>query len=115
MTLNKVTVTQLIRLRLSEKERACRAVDIARSVRASVDGLKMGFSLNFSLFRGIILGQWEYEKQYGLIFKDGSLSFDKAYEYEFRHDGLKNSMVNIVVQSGWQYKPVMFLARIPGG
>ncbi len=115
MTLNKVTVTQLIRLRVSEKERACRAVDIARSVRASADGLKMGFSLNFSFFRGIILGQWEYEKQYGLIFKDGSLTFDKAYKYEFRHDELKNPIVNIVVQSGWQYKPVMFISRILGG
>jgi len=30
MTLNKVTVTQLIQLRLPEKERACRAIDIIK-------------------------------------------------------------------------------------
>ncbi len=115
MTLNKVTVIQIIRLRLSEKDKACRAVDIARSVRATADGLRKGLSLNFSFFRGIILGQWEYEKQYGLIFKDGGLTFDKAYEYQFRHDELKNPIINIVVQSGWQYKPVMFISKILGG
>ncbi len=115
MTMNKVTVTQMIRLRLSEKDIACRAVDIIKSVRATAEGLRMGFSLSFSFFRGIIFGQWEYEKQYGLIFKDGGLTFDKAYEYKFRHDELKNPIVNIVVGSGWQYKPVMFISKILGG
>lgn len=115
MTMNKVTETQMIRLRLSEKDRACRAVDIIKSVRATADGLRMGFSLSFSFFRGIVFGQWEYEKQYGLIFKDGGLTFDKAYEYKFRHDELKNPIVNMVVQSGWQYKPVMFISKILGG
>ncbi len=115
MTLNKVNVVQIIRLRLSEQEKTCCAVDIARSVRATADGLGLGFSFQFSFFRGIILGQWEYEKQYGLIFKDGGLTFDKVYEYEFRHDELKNPIVNILVQSGWQYKPVLFISKILGG
>ncbi len=48
MTMNKVTVTQMIRLRLSEKATACRAVDIIKSVRATADGLRMGFSFRFS-------------------------------------------------------------------
>lgn len=115
MTLNKVNIIQIIRLSLSEKDKACRAVDIARSVRATADGLKMGFSFNLSFFRGIVFGQWEHEKQYGLIFKDGGLTFDKVYEYKFRHDELKNPIVNIVVQSGWQYKPVLFISKILGG
>ncbi len=115
MTLNKVKVIQMIRLRLSEKDKACRAVDIARSVRATADGLKMGFSLGLSFFRGIIFGQWEHEKQYGLIFKDGSLTFDKVYEYQFNHRELRNPIVNIVVQSGWKYKPVLFISKILGG
>jgi hypothetical protein len=115
MNANKVNQVQIIRLRLSEKDRACRAVDIIKSLRATADGLSMGFSLSFSFFRGIILGQWEYEKQHGLIFKDDGLTFDTAYEYEFRHEELKNPIVNIVVQSGWQYKPVMFISKILGG
>lgn len=115
MTLNKVTHIQLIRLRLSEEDKACRALDVIKSVHATADGLRMGFSLSFSFFRGIVFGQWEYEKQYGLIFKDGRLTFDKVYEYKFRHDELKNPIVNIVIQSGWQYKPVLFISRILGG
>lgn len=115
MTMNKVTITQMIRLRLPERDRACRAVDIIKSLRATADGLSMGFSFSFSFFREIILGQWEYEKQYGLIFKDGGLTFDTVYEYKFRHDELKNPIVNIVVQSGWEYKPVMFISKILGG
>jgi len=115
ITLNKVKVVQMIRLRLSEQEKACRAVDIARSVRVTADGLKTGFSSSFFFARGIIFGQWEFEKQYGLIFKDGGLTFDKVYEYKFNFNELKSPIVNTIVQSGWKYKPVLFFSKILGG
>ncbi len=115
MTLSGVRTIASIRLRLSEKERVCRALDIARSLRFTADGPRTGFSLEGAFFRGIVLGRWEYEKQAGIVVRDGLPTVGTAYEYTFRHAELKNPVVNIVVQGGWQYRPVMFLSRILGG
>jgi len=115
LTLSGVRTIVSIRLRLSEKEKVCRAVDIARSLRYTADGLKPGFSLEGAFFRGIVLGRWEYEKQVGIIVRDGLPAIGTAYEYTFSHAELKNPVVNIVIQGGWQYRPVMFISRLLGG
>lgn len=109
MTLNKIDVIQIIRLKLSEKDTACYAVDIARSVSYSAGSLTSVFSFRYSLFRGISFGRWDYEKQYGLVFRNGELQFDEAYQYQFSVDEMKKPVVDIVTGSGWKYKPVMFL------
>jgi len=115
MTLSGVRTVASIRLRLSEKEKVCRAVDIARSLRYTADGPRLGFSFEGSFFRGIVLGRWEYEKQVGIVVRDGLPTVGTAYEYTFSHAELKNPVVNIVVQGGWQYRPVMFISRVLGG
>jgi len=51
----------------------------------------------------------------GIIVRDGLPAIGTAYEYTFSHAELKNPVVNIVVQSGWQYRPVMFISRLLGG
>mgnify|MGYP005842008187 CR=1 FL=1 len=112
MTLNKVTKIQV---KLSEPEKECRAVDIIKSVRATADGLKTAFSFDTFFSRGATFWQWEFEKQYGFIFKDGGFTFDKVYEYKFSYDELKNPIMNVVTQSGWKYKQVLFLSKILGG
>ena len=115
MTANKVSRVEIMRLRLSDHDKSCRAVEISKAIKASADGTTLQFAFSFSFFRGIVFGQWEYEKQFGLIFKDGSLTFDNAYEYKFSLDELKTPLVNIIVASGWSFKPVMFFSRILGG
>jgi hypothetical protein len=115
MTANKVSRVEIMRLRLSDRDKSCRAVEISKAIKASADGTTLQFAFSFSFFRGIVFGQWEYEKQFGLIFKDGGLTFDTAYEYKFSLSELKNPIVNIIVSSGWSFKPVMFFSRILGG
>jgi hypothetical protein len=115
MTANKVGRVEIMRLRLSDHDKSCRAVEISKAIKASADGTTLQFAFSFSFFRGIVFGQWEYEKQFGLIFKDGGLTFDTAYEYKFSLSELKNPIVNIIVSSGWSFKPVMFFSRILGG
>jgi hypothetical protein len=115
MTANKVSRVEIMRLRLSDRDKSCRAVEISKAIKASADGTTLQFAFSFSFFRGIVFGQWEYEKQFGLIFRDGSLTFDTAYEYKFSLSELKNPIVNIIVSSGWSFKPVMFFSRILGG
>jgi hypothetical protein len=115
ITANKVSRVEILRLRLSEHNKSCRAVEISKAIKTSADGTTLQFAFSFSFFRGIVFGQWEYEKQFGLIWKDGGLTFDTAYEYKFNLSELKNPVVNIVVSSGWSFKPVMFFSRILGG
>ena len=115
MTANKVSRVEIMRLRLSDHDKSCRPVEISKAIKASADVTTLQFAFSFSFFRGIVFGQWEYEKQFGLIFRDGSLTFDTAYEYKFSLSELKNPIVNIVVSSGWSFKPVMFFSKILGG
>jgi hypothetical protein len=115
ITANKVSRVEIMRLRLSDHDKSCRAVEISKTIKASVDGTTLQFAFSFSFFRGIVFGQWEYEKQFGLIFRDGGLTFDTAYEYKFSLSELKNPIVNIIVSSGWSFKPVMFFSKILGG
>jgi hypothetical protein len=115
MTANKVSRVEIMRLRLSDRDKSCRALEISKAIKASADGTTLQFAFSFSFFRGIVFGQWEYEKQFGLIFRDGGLTFDTAYEYKFSLSELKNPIVNIIVSSGWSFKPVMFFSKILGG
>jgi hypothetical protein len=115
MTLNKIKRTQIIRIKLSGEDAACRAIDISKTVHGSADAgnLHLGFSLNF--FRGIVFFQKEYATQYGLIYKEGRLAVDNAYRYTFSSAEMKSPVMQIVRDSGWKYKPVVFFSRWLGG
>ncbi len=115
MTLNKIKRTQMIRIKLSGEDAACRAIDISKTVRGSADAgtLHLGFSLN--LFRGIVFFQKEYATQYGLVYKEGRLAIDNAYRYTFNSAEMKSPVMQIVRDSGWRYKPVVFFSRWLGG
>jgi hypothetical protein len=115
LTLNKVTELRVIQLRPCAERKICRAVDIGKSVRATGDGLEMGFSLSGYFFRGIVFGQWEFERQYGFTFRDGTIRFEKVYEYKFSQEELRRPIVELVTASGWEYRPVLFISRILGG
>lgn len=115
MTLNKVKELRIIQLRPCEEKKVCRALDIGKSVRASGDGLEMGFSMSGYFFRGVILAQWEYEVQYGFTFRDGRIRFEKVYEYKFHQDELKKPLVEVITSSGWEYRPVLFISKLLGG
>ncbi|GEM_PF-1063739 len=114
-TLNKATEIRSIQLRLDDRIKVCRALDIGRSIRKTANGLEMSFSLSGFIFRGIVFKQWEYELQYGINLIDGKIHFDKVYEYNFNHDELKGIIVETIIKSGWEYRPVLFISRILGG
>ena len=115
LTLNKIKRTQIIRIKLSGEDAACRAIDITKTLRGSADArnLHFGFSLHF--FRGIVFFQKEYETQYGLVYRDGRLAIDNAYQYTFNSAEMKSPVMQIVRDSGWRYKPVIFFTRWLGG
>ena len=55
-----------MRLPVSDHDKSCRAVKISNATKASADGAVLQFVFGSSFFRGIVFGQWEYEKQLGL-------------------------------------------------
>jgi hypothetical protein len=114
-TLNNIKRTQIIRIKLSGEDAVCRAIDVSKTIRGSADAqsLRLGFSFNF--FRGIVFFQKEYETQYGLVYKKGRLAIDNAYQYTFSSSEMKSPVMQIVRESGWRYKPVVFFSRWLGG
>lgn len=70
-------------------------------------GIRFGSRLSF--FKGISLFQYQRGVRYGVIFKDGELKIDYAYNYRFSMPEIKNPIVDIVTESGWTFKPVVFL------
>jgi hypothetical protein len=115
LTLNKIKRTQILRIELCGEDSTCRTIDISKIVRGTADAHTLYFGLSFNFFRGIIFFQKEYEMQYGLICKDGRLAIDSAYEYTFNSAEMKSPVMQIVRNSGWRYKPVIFFTRWLGG
>ena len=111
LTLNKIKRTQIIRIKLSGEDTACRAIDISKTVRVSADARTLHFGFSLSFFRGIVFFQKEYETQYGLVYKEGRLAIDNAYRYTFNNAEMKSPVMQIVRDSGWRYKPVMFFSK----
>ena len=111
LTLNKIKRTQIIRIKLSGEDAACYAIDISKTIRGSADAgtLHLGFSFSFS--RGIVFFQKEYETQYGLVYKEGRLAINNAYRYTFNSAEMKSPVMQIVRDSGWRYKPVIFFSK----
>lgn len=115
MTLNKIKRIQILRIELCGEDSTCRKIDISKTVRGTADAHTLHFGFSFNFFRGIIFFQKEYEMQYGLVFKDGRLAVDSAYEYTFNSAEMKSPVMQIVRNNGWRYKPVIFFPRWLGG
>ena len=115
LTLNKIKRIQILRIELSGEDAACRAIDVSKTVRGSADARTLHLGVSFNFFRGIVFFQKEYETQYGLVYKEGRLAIDNAYQYTFNSAEMKSPVMQIVRDSGWRYKPVVFFSRWLGG
>ncbi len=115
MTLNKIKRTQIIRIKLSGEDAACRAIEISKTVRGSADARTLHLGFSWSFFRGIVFFHKEYESQYGLVYKQGCLTIDNAYRYSFSSAEMKSPVIQIIRDSGWKYKPVIFFSKWLGG
>ena len=115
MTRNKIRRTQIIRIKLSGEDAACRAIDISKAVRGSAGAHNLHLGFSWSFFRGIVFFHKEYETQYGLVYKQGRLAIDNAYRYTFSSAEMKSPVIQIIRDSGWKYKPVIFFSKWLGG
>ena len=65
--------------------------------------------------RGITFMEYRYERVYGLQFRDGKPSMAFAYEYTFDLHTLKDPVMQVVRDAGWNYRPVLTYFRLIGG
>lgn len=74
-----------------------------------------GASLNWHAVYGITFAEYRYERSYGLHFQDGKPLMTRMYEYTFNLQALKDPIMQVVRDSGWNYRPVITFFRPIGG
>jgi len=72
-------------------------------------------SLNWQMSIGITFYEYQYERVFGLQFRDGKPTFDLSYAYTFDLNELKQPMIEIVRHAGWNFRPVITFFRPFGG
>jgi len=78
------------------------------SFRAGIGHLSM-FG---SFFIGIVFFSYERAAEYGLLFRNGKLVFDSAYDYRFELVEMKKPLVDVIIGSGWAFRPVVVSGRL---
>ena len=100
-----------LRMQIAKDKGVVKAQDNFRKFeyvgRVGGKGIKLGS--RFSFFKGISLFQYKRGFQYGVIYKDGKLKIDYAYNYTFDMAEIKNPIIEIITGSGWEFRPVVFL------
>ncbi len=114
MAAGRVRSLARIRLRLDPEQNRVRAQDAKSTVRwqSGAYGVMSAASLRWVGFKGISFYDYAKERMSGLIFKDGRLTFDTAYEYRFHFGEMKKPIIEAIVGSGWDYVPVVTFIRI---
>ena len=61
--------------------------------------------INWQFFRGIVFFEFKLRKDWAL---DRDLKFKQMVDYTFNADEYKRPMVEIIIGSGWMYRPILF-------
>lgn len=102
-------------LRLDEGAHNARAQDRYASLDWSVGGGPILAGLKWDASLGITFYEYKHERVFGLQFKDGTPTFDLSYAYTFNLNELKQPVIEIIRNSGWNFRPVITYFRPIGG
>src|SRR3546814_7417470 len=72
-------------------------------------------SLNWKMSLGITFYEYQHERVFGLQFNNGKPTFDLSYAYTFTLIELKQPMIEIISNAGWNFQPVITFFRPVGG
>lgn len=81
------------------------ALETRGSVRWDVTAVPPRANYKWSYFRGIVLFEYKLEKNWAL---DRELRFRKVVDFTFNPDDYKKPIVDVIVGSGWVYRPLIF-------
>ncbi len=107
-----LTKAHQIYLELNSRTRRVLTQDRARTVSWGGGVARLGWSWSF--FRGINFFQYERGALVGLFFKDGRWT-TTAYDYRFHLAEMKNPLIQVILESGWTFAPVVTFFRPLGG
>jgi len=102
-----------LRLRIDNDEHRVRAQEMSSTISWNIGAASPVIgSFSWSYFKGINFYQYDSGAAYGILFKDGTLKFDHAYKYRFVTSEIKNPIIDIITDSGWDYVPVLTFLKI---
>ncbi|HVO84725.1 MAG TPA: hypothetical protein VMU60_09895, partial [Syntrophobacteria bacterium] len=107
-----LSIAHSVKMKLDPGRSRVKAIDSSKTVRWS-RGVP-GLSWSFSFFRGIDFGGFEKGAAYGLLYKDGGWTFDRAYKYSYNLNEMKQPLLAAVVMGGWTYQPVITFIPLLG-
>jgi len=81
------------------------ALETRGSVRWNVNAVPPSASYKWNYFRGIVFYEYKLEKTWAL---DRDLRFRKVVDFTFNANEYKKPIVDIVVGSGWAFRPIIF-------
>ncbi|MGE0577860.1 hypothetical protein [Reyranella sp.] len=102
-------------LRLDERNRVVRAIERHAELDWSA-GVTLGAAtLRWQTTYGINFHQHQHEGVFGLQIRNGQPTLDLSYAYTFSLKELKNPIIDLVTDAGWQFRPVITFFRPVGG
>jgi len=81
------------------------ALETRGSVRWDAGAVPPRLNYAWSYFRGIVFYEYKLEKAWVL---DRDLRFRKAVDFSFNADDYKKPVVDVIIGSGWVYRPILF-------
>jgi hypothetical protein len=81
------------------------ALETRGSARWDTTAVPPSLRYSWSFFRGIVLFEYKLEKNWVL---DRDLRFHKAAQFSFNADDYRKPVVDVIVGSGWFYRPILF-------
>jgi hypothetical protein len=100
-------------MRLDDGARNVRAMEQMSSLDLSA-GLSAA-SLDWKTSYGINFVHYQHERVFGLQIKDGKLTLEPSYAYTFNLRELKQPIIDVIRNAGWEFRPVLTFFRPIGG
>jgi hypothetical protein len=94
-----------IKMKLNDRHKAVSVIETKRKLIKEKGLLKS--RLQFDIFRGITFKSYEKAATYGLSYVDGQFKIT-GYRYKFHIQEIKNPLIEVVIGSGWKWKPHIF-------
>lgn len=81
------------------------ALETRGTVRWNLTAVPPRASYNWSFFRGIVLYEFKLDREWAL---DRDLKFRRVVDFTFNADEYKRPVVEMIVGSGWVFRPILF-------
>lgn len=115
MRVHRLSRTHRLVLRLDERSRIVRAVERHAELDWSAGAAPTVASLRWQTSYGINFFQYQHGRVFGLQIRNGQPTLDLSYAYTFSLRELKNPIIDLVTDAGWQFRPVITFFRPVGG